>query len=404
MTHLKLYSKTLCCPSIEDPADPGYESTAKAVVLRTLRREGDVWVVNRNKYEQGDVTAPKKGAPMVLTVFHPFELKSKPRGVGRCTLRDAFESSPTSLVEATSLLDGLDLSCHSLPALQPTSATVTQPVGRLVEQELDIRDSMSKETDLIDFDETDETSADQANDQREEQKKLLEIPRKKKNKRKKTKSPHIGISTPIITPQRPSYSSQRLVHKTGHLENLLEKSMRNQIEFLRRTPGLVELKLEFGRIYLRNISGSMIADGTAELSWDLPEIVEFLRTRVPREGTCFSSILSTREADAGELIKTAPADKGSPWKRTKTSVFYDVQCRLPGESQNAQTDFMVEVSASDFSYAVRGKVDEISAVYVHCPKQAWDIKISAQKFGTNDSNRLETVSALMNNMAINVYA
>lgn len=145
-------------------------------------------------------------------------------------------------------------------------------------------------------------------------------------------------------------------------------------------PGYINFKIQFGRIYLREVSSSLINLGRGP-EYDEKEVLSALDP-FGRSNVGFTPVLSTIGADADRLMSIRPCKKGS-WTLVDTQTFYEFDVILNVGEQDDDSKFkekntmVIEVGADDFGYTFSGSRADVLAVYLHNTMQSWDAKICA---------------------------
>ncbi|KOS18672.1 hypothetical protein ESCO_000881 [Escovopsis weberi] len=136
------------------------------------------------------------------------------------------------------------------------------------------------------------------------------------------------------------------------------------------TPGIISLELVFGRVYLKQFSPSQVSSESGPM-FDPEETTDFLNAADFRQDLVgFSPLLTTTGEDANSIAEMRPSAEAK-WRLASTQTFYDFSCIF----NDGQRPFHVEVDADTLSYGIQGARQELVALYLHCPRQAWDMKI-----------------------------
>lgn len=158
----------------------------------------------------------------------------------------------------------------------------------------------------------------------------------------------------------------------GHDETL--KVADGQLTTLSRAlcviPGRLQLEAKFGRLCVKNQHESNINIGKGP-RFSADQVLDSLYDKGFNEkNVCFCTTLTAHGMDADSIPQTRLLG-GAAWHLLGTQVFYDFRCK----SARYGT-VTVEVDAETFSYRCINEMQELSCVYIHCLKRAWDVKVS----------------------------
>ncbi|RSL46208.1 hypothetical protein CEP53_010432 [Fusarium sp. AF-6] len=153
-----------------------------------------------------------------------------------------------------------------------------------------------------------------------------------------------------------------------------EEKLRELLRILQVTPGLIRLEAKFGRVCFKNQPPSLVNIGQGP-AWSSESVLERLNSNEPgNQGTVgFYTILTTNGAEA-DLLSQLTAGKTS-WMLSETQVYYEIVCK----SHNGMTPLVVKVDANTFEYECFPTTQELSHLYVHCAKRAWDVKFAISR-------------------------
>ncbi|KAF4124084.1 hypothetical protein GMORB2_5800 [Geosmithia morbida] len=148
-------------------------------------------------------------------------------------------------------------------------------------------------------------------------------------------------------------------------------SLAAMLETLRVVPGKVSLELKLGLIYVQNLSEcNVTTNGTSPL-WGLQTIEEALNVAIGKDGIGFEDILSSRGEDANALARM-PSHGDFGWETPEVTAHYEITFRRP-------TRFRVVVNATSFEHECLGLGEEVSSIYVHCPRHVMDMVFCASR-------------------------
>jgi hypothetical protein len=144
-------------------------------------------------------------------------------------------------------------------------------------------------------------------------------------------------------------------------------------------PGHVSVRLKFGRLYLTNLGAAEVDVGNGPY-WSKTKLIDNLQVPESVNNLRFCTVLSIFGADADALVGTS-----TPlWTPPTIHAVYRIECSFKGE------EFFVEIDADTFEYDCRGAELEMSSISVHCPRQAWDMKVcadSSKNLNTSEVHR-----------------
>ncbi|UNI14691.1 hypothetical protein JDV02_001293 [Purpureocillium takamizusanense] len=198
----------------------------------------------------------------------------------------------------------------------------------------------------------------------------------------RAKVPMTGASTGRSSGDVAEKSSSRISRKAATVMNAARESAEAQLKsmsaLLQLIPGHVALELHFGRIYLLDISHSLVdvGSGPAFSTTDLKDILHDIGPKC----LGFSSALTTYGPDMERAVQAKPQGAGA-WQHLGTQVFYDFHC-----FDDSEIEFVIEVDASTFDFTCRGTKKELSRLFLHCASRAWDMQICATRAGNLDSS------------------
>lgn len=150
------------------------------------------------------------------------------------------------------------------------------------------------------------------------------------------------------------YSSQ------SHLEEAIRS--------LALLPGHVQIRLEFGRLFLYNIP-DLLVDFDQTLDFPVATILHQLR-HCDQDRIRFAPILSPKEEDMYKLVKITPQG-AYDWEQFQNKVYYDLHCEFGQDANCAVVRVDPEKGISCQSTPV-----EFLSTYLHCPKHDWDMKLA----------------------------
>ncbi|KAM0424785.1 hypothetical protein ACHAPT_010095 [Fusarium lateritium] len=149
------------------------------------------------------------------------------------------------------------------------------------------------------------------------------------------------------------------------------EELRELVRILQVTPGLIHLEAKLGRLCFKNQPPSLVNIGNGP-AWSEDSVLHRLNSNEGgNEGTAgFYTILTTNGAEA-DLLSQLTACKAS-WMLSEKQVYYEVVCK----SQEGAGSLVVKVDAESFKYECLPATQELSCLYVHCAKRAWDVKFA----------------------------
>lgn len=199
--------------------------------------------------------------------------------------------------------------------------------------------------------------------------------------------PSIGMSLGLATVLRdtsPPVSTTRTVPgmdvvTPDFMEGLdvvekAEGKLKELVRILQVMPGLIRLEAKFGRVCLKNQPPSLVNIGQGP-AWSPEAVLDRLNSNEHEsQGTVgFYTILTTNGAEA-DLLSQLTASKAS-WVLNEKQVYYEIVCK----SHDGATSFVVKVDAETFEYECLPATQELSHLYVHCARRAWDVKFAISR-------------------------
>ncbi|KAJ4169562.1 hypothetical protein NW754_016589 [Fusarium falciforme] len=153
-----------------------------------------------------------------------------------------------------------------------------------------------------------------------------------------------------------------------------EGKLQELVRILQVTPGLICLEAKFGRVCFKNQPPSLVNIGQGP-AWSSESVLDRLNSNEHEsQGTVgFYTILTTNGAEA-DLLSQLTASKTS-WMLREKQVYYEIVCR----SHDGVTSLVVKVDANTFEYECLPTTQELSHLYVHCARRAWDIKFAISR-------------------------
>ncbi|KAJ4187814.1 hypothetical protein NW767_012089 [Fusarium falciforme] len=153
-----------------------------------------------------------------------------------------------------------------------------------------------------------------------------------------------------------------------------EGKLQELVRILQVTPGLICLEAKFGRVCFKNQPPSLVNIGQGP-AWSSESVLDRLNSNEHEsQGTVgFYTILTTNGAEA-DLLSQLAASKTS-WMLREKQVYYEIVCR----SHDGVTSLVVKVDANTFEYECLPTTQELSHLYVHCARRAWDIKFAISR-------------------------
>lgn len=176
-------------------------------------------------------------------------------------------------------------------------------------------------------------------------------------------------------------------------------------------PGMIRLKVEFGRIIIRKMPVGIISEEgriNAQDSYVVQRILSQPKTSFdPREGpqVSFTNILTTVGTDAQFLANMKNRVGKRIWELDPISpykILYEFHCTdtIP----NGCTPFIIEICAETFETSVRTE-SRLGDLYIHGTMRNWDFRISAVGYDSRIKNdegkkRQEFVNTLTKSLYI----
>ncbi|KAJ4184206.1 hypothetical protein NW755_009212 [Fusarium falciforme] len=153
-----------------------------------------------------------------------------------------------------------------------------------------------------------------------------------------------------------------------------EGKLQELVRIIQVTPGLICLEAKFGRVCFKNQPPSLVNIGQGP-AWSSESVLDRLNSNEHEsQGTVgFYTILTTNGAEA-DLLSQLTASKTS-WMLREKQVYYEIVCR----SHDGVTSLVVKVDANTFEYECLPTTQELSHLYVHCARRAWDIKFAISR-------------------------
>ncbi|KAI4598362.1 hypothetical protein KJ359_002771 [Pestalotiopsis sp. 9143b] len=147
---------------------------------------------------------------------------------------------------------------------------------------------------------------------------------------------------------------------------------------LRLYQGSVSLKAELGRIWFVGINKHHVGVSGPEHPHRLKEVPvmeETLGNNNAIKNMYFNNILTLHGGDVNHMITVPRSDGiGLMWVPGCSRVFYEFYC-MTKTTSGGNTFFVLEVDASDFSYAIRKADPRESNIFVQCAKRDFDFRV-----------------------------
>ncbi|KAI0152151.1 hypothetical protein F4776DRAFT_669940 [Hypoxylon sp. NC0597] len=147
--------------------------------------------------------------------------------------------------------------------------------------------------------------------------------------------------------------------------------------------GRVTLKVEFGRLCFTTINRNYVhVQGTSVArspAMPLREMKEALDKHhaSPRD-VMFTNILTAEGGDANYISFMQDSSGKRMWlPGTRRTVYEVICCAFTNEKKSFR--FVVEIDGGDFTYQIRQLQSNPCSLFVHCPKRAWDFKVTVSK-------------------------
>ncbi|KAI8691192.1 hypothetical protein NCS56_00111000 [Fusarium sp. Ph1] len=153
-----------------------------------------------------------------------------------------------------------------------------------------------------------------------------------------------------------------------------EGKLQELVRILQVTPGLIRLEAKFGRACFKNQPPSLVNIGQGP-AWSSESVLDRLNSNEHEsQGTVgFYTILTTNGAEA-DLLSQLTAGKTS-WMLSEKQVYYEIVCK----SHDGATSLVVKVDADTFEHECLPATQELSHLYVHCARRAWDVKFAISR-------------------------
>ncbi|KAM6539435.1 hypothetical protein FALCPG4_001241 [Fusarium falciforme] len=153
-----------------------------------------------------------------------------------------------------------------------------------------------------------------------------------------------------------------------------EGKLQELVRILQVTPGLICLEAKFGRVCFKNQPPSLVNIGQGP-AWSSESVLDRLNSNEHESqgAVGFYTILTTNGAEA-DLLSQLTAGKTS-WMLREKQVYYEIVCR----SHDGVTSLVVKVDADTFEYECLPTTQELSHLYVHCARRAWDVKFAISR-------------------------
>lgn len=135
-------------------------------------------------------------------------------------------------------------------------------------------------------------------------------------------------------------------------------------------PGHVSIRLKFGRFYITDLGPAEVDMGCGPYR-NMDKILESLEAITPSSNLQFSTILTTIGPDADTIAGTSASI--AMWTQPKVQILYRIVCTFQEET------FIVEIDGDTFDFTCRGSSFEMDSIFVHCPRNAWDMKVCADR-------------------------
>ncbi|KAH8820319.1 hypothetical protein F5884DRAFT_866066, partial [Xylogone sp. PMI_703] len=148
--------------------------------------------------------------------------------------------------------------------------------------------------------------------------------------------------------------------------------------------GEIKLRAEFGRIILRKMPGTMIAEEGKVTSYHSDTVQQVLTqpksTHDPREGphVFFSNIITTVSTDAQYIVDMKDDNGKIMWEQKPTlpvQVVYEFRC--VDTTTSPPTSFMVHIDAENFEARIETEF-LFGEIFLHGTMRNWDVRISAE--------------------------
>lgn len=203
------------------------------------------------------------------------------------------------------------------------------------------------------------------------------------------RDPRSALQRPMLPPRRtllvdhpdnlfrssqPSAALQELDITQGTELERLVASVQNVLRPMPVRYGLVELRVELGRFFARNVPSSGLstnAPNTPARGWEADK----LRKKLNSQPYIFTQALSCFGNDIDFLVKMKIRGTDiAMWKRYSRDVFIDFRFRVP-QDDGSLWDFVLEVNTRDYSWKIRAWENGCGSTFVHCLRQHWDFRV-----------------------------
>lgn len=146
------------------------------------------------------------------------------------------------------------------------------------------------------------------------------------------------------------------------------------VRILQVMPGLIRLEAKFGRVCLKNQPPSLVNIGQGP-AWSSESVLDRLNSNEHgNQGTVgFYPILTTSGVEADLLSQLAGCK--SSWMLSEKQVYYEIVCK----PHDGAAPLVVKVDAETFEYECLPATQELSHLYVHCARRAWDVKFAISR-------------------------
>lgn len=158
---------------------------------------------------------------------------------------------------------------------------------------------------------------------------------------------------------------------------------------LQMAVGEVSLELNFGRIYTQVHEGMItMGDGPRyEVSAATQSLANHAASQIG-----FSPVLTISGDDAAKLVNI-PAPGQTPWKRSGSRHLYVFECQLFDNQNPSNPTFRVQVDVLNNNWRCRSMPIVVSTVYIHCAKQAWDMRVQGTRADILDKDERHALFA-----------
>jgi hypothetical protein len=155
---------------------------------------------------------------------------------------------------------------------------------------------------------------------------------------------------------------------SSHLANILET--------YRIFPGQVAVRVDIGRIILRNIPPAQISHAQQLSQFTASSVVAKLDEHKPKkqDPLSFLNIVTTKGGDANFVVSMESFEGVAPWKPSTRELLYEFICVT--RTNSGRVAFTVTINGRDWTFDVR-RLKESSKVLVHCPSRVFDFQVRA---------------------------